>query len=99
MSTFLSVIDYLLYAYSLLLIARVVIEVIRQFARSWRPVGVAAIGVEIVYISTDPPVRALRRLIPPLRLGGISLDLSVLILLLAIVLLRVGVESLADHVA
>jgi YggT family protein len=37
-----------------------------------------------VYIVTDPPVKALRRLVPPLRLGGMSLDLSIMILLLAI---------------
>ncbi len=99
MRTFLSVVDYALYLYTVLILARVVVEVIRQFARSWYPVGAVAVGVEAVYVSTDPPVKALRRLVPPLRLGGVSLDLSILILLLVIVLLRWGVSSLASHVA
>ena len=33
-------------------------------------------------MATDPPIKLLRRLVPPLQLGGVSLDLSILILLL-----------------
>ena len=99
MQTFLYAVEYVLYAYSLLVIARVIIEIIRQFARSWRPVGYAAVGVESVYVATDPPVRVLRRLVPPLRLGGVSLDLSILILLLVLGLARWGVSSIRLHVA
>ena len=40
-----------------------------------------------VYSATDPPVRALRRLIPPVRLGSVSIDLSFLILMVSISLL------------
>jgi YggT family protein len=61
-----------------------VIEATRQFARAWRPAGVAAVGVELVYLATDPPLRVLRKLIPPVHLGSVSLDLSIIILLLAI---------------
>jgi YggT family protein len=56
----------------------------RQFARSWRPAGIAAIGIELVYLATDPPIRAIRRLVPPLRIGSVSLDLSIMILLFGI---------------
>lgn len=83
-----SVVALVLYIYFLLVIARVVIEVTRQFARSWRPAGVAAVGLEVVYTSTDPPVKLFRRLIPPLRIGSVSLDLSIWILLIAILVLR-----------
>ena len=99
MRTFLAVVDYVLYLYVVLILARLVVEVIRQFARSWYPAGVVAVGVEVIYVTTDPPLKVLRRLVPPLRLGGVSLDLSILILLLAIVMLRWGVSSLANHVA
>ena len=85
----------MLYLYFLLIIARVVVDVTRQFARAWRPAGVAAIGLEVVYSSTDPPVKLFRRLIPPVRLGPISLDLSVWILLIAILALRWLALSLA----
>lgn len=94
MTLFWNVIGYVLYLYILLILARIVVETTRQFARSWRPAGVAAIGVELVYVATDPPVRLLRRLIPPLQLGAVSLDLSIMILLLAILALYWVVLSL-----
>jgi len=74
--------------YLLLVLARFVLEFTRQFARSWRPAGVAAVGVEAVYLATDPPIRLLRRLVPPVRLGSVSLDLSIILLLLAILALQ-----------
>lgn len=76
--------------YLLLLIARLVLEWIQSYAREYRPRGLALVLFEVVYTLTDPPVKALRRLIPPLRLGAVSLDLSLMILLLlGWILLRV----------
>ena len=84
MTLFWGVVAYVLYLYILIVLARFVIEATRQFARSWRPAGVAAVGVELVSLATDPPLRVLRKLIPPVHLGSVSLDLSIIILLLAI---------------
>ena len=83
-----SVVGYVIYLYIVLILARIVVDWTRQFARSWRPGGVAAVGVEIVYTVTDPPIRLLRRLVPPLQLGTVSLDLSVIILLIVLIALR-----------
>jgi YggT family protein len=66
------------------LIIRLVYEWVQMFARQWRPRGVALITAHVVYSLTDPPLKALRRLIPPLRLGGISLDLGFIILFIAV---------------
>jgi YggT family protein len=82
------VIGYALYVYLILVLARLVIDWTRQFARKWRPGGAAAVGVELVYIATDPPIRLLRRLVPPLQLGTVSLDLSVIILLIVLIALH-----------
>ena len=95
MTVFWGVIGYVLYLYILVILARFVVEATRQFARSWRPAGVAAVGLEMVYVATDPPVKLLRRLIPPLQLGSIRLDLSIMILLLVILALYWLVLSLA----
>jgi YggT family protein len=95
MTTFFSAIQYVLYLYMVIILARLVVECTRQFARAWRPVGVAAVGLELVYAATDPPIKLLRRLVPPLHLGGVSLDLSILILLLAIIGLRLALSSYA----
>jgi YggT family protein len=95
LTEFFAAIQYVLYLYLVIVLARLVVECTRQFARSWRPVGVAAIGLELVYVATDPPLKLLRRLVPPLHLGGVSLDLSILILLLAIIGLRLALSSYA----
>jgi YggT family protein len=84
MSVLLSIVGYALWIYIVLILARICLDWTRQFARSWRPAGGAAVGVELVYATTDPPIRLLRRLVPPLQLGTVSLDLSVIILLIAL---------------
>jgi YggT family protein len=94
-TTFFAAVQYVLYLYIVIILARVCVEITRQFARSWRPVGVAAIGLEVIYVSTDPPIKLLRKLVPPLQIGGVSLDLSILILLIAILALRWALSSYA----
>ncbi|MDQ2838169.1 MAG: YggT family protein [Actinomycetota bacterium] len=95
MSTFWAAIGLALLVFYLLVIARLIVETTRSFARAWRPAGATAIGLEFVYVVTDPPMKLLRRLIPPLRVGGISFDMSVIVLLIMIWILRVIVGSLA----
>ena len=43
---------------------------------------------ESVYTLTDPPVKFFRRFIPPLRLGGVALDLSFIVLFFAVQILQ-----------
>ncbi len=95
MTTFFATIEYVLYVYIVVILARVVVEATRQFARSWRPAGLTAVGLEVIYVTTDPPLKLLRRFVRPLQLGGVSLDLSILILLLAILVLRWALSSYA----
>ena len=73
--------------YVLVLIARVVVDWVRIFARDWVPRGIVLVLVEFLYTVTDPPLRLLRRFIPPLRIGGIELDLAFLVLFLGCYLL------------
>ena len=58
-----------LWLFFILLIARLVLDYVQMFARSWRPRGPLLIVAEIVYTITDPPIRFFRRLVPPLRIG------------------------------
>ena len=95
MTTFWAAVGLALLVFYLLVIARLIVETTRSFARSWRPAGTAAIGLEAVYPVTAPPMKLLRRLIPPLRLGGVSFDMSVIVLLILIWILRAIVASLA----
>ncbi|MDM8085840.1 YggT family protein [Cellulomonas cellasea] len=67
----------------LLLLARLVLDWVQFFAREWRPSGVMLVVAEATYTVTDPPLRAIRRVVPPLSLGTVRLDLAFLILMLA----------------
>ncbi|APU14005.1 MULTISPECIES: YggT family protein [Actinoalloteichus] len=78
---------YALFFFWLLLMARIVVELVRSFARDWRPAGGVAVALETIYTVTDPPVRALRRVIPTVRIGGVGLDLSIMVLLLVVFIL------------
>lgn len=64
----------------LLLFVRLVFDWIQVFARDWRPRGVVLVVAEVVYTITDPPLKALRRVVPPLSLGAVRLDLAFMVL-------------------
>ena len=51
MATFWAAIGLALLVFYLLVIARLIVETTRSFARSWRPAGATAIGLEVVYVS------------------------------------------------
>lgn len=76
-----------LWLYWLLFIFRLVFDFVQIFARSWRPQGVLLVLVEALYTVTDPPLRLIRRFIPPLRLGRMQFDLAFLIVLIALQIL------------
>ncbi len=79
----------------LLLLVRVVLDLVQAFAREWRPTGVALVLAEATYTVTDPPLRALRRVIPPLPIGPVRLDLAFFVLVLACSLLMSLFRGLA----
>lgn len=83
----------LLWAFIALLWMRFVVDWVQVFARSWSPSGPILVLLEVVYSVTDPPIKALRRVIPPLRLGAVAIDLSFIIVLVAAYLLLNVVEQ------
>ena len=70
-----------------LLVGRIVVELVRSFARQWVPAGPSAVALELIFTATDPPVKLLRRVIPVVRIGGVGLDLSIMVLLLVVFIL------------
>ena len=70
----------------LLLIARLVFDYVFMFARSWRPGRPLVFLLELIYSVTDPPLKALRRVIPPVRIGQISLDVAFMILMITVII-------------
>lgn len=91
----LQVVYILLYAFLVVLLGRFVMGYVMQFGRRWQPGRAAAATLEVVWTVTDPPLKALRRVIPPLRFGTVAVDLSSLVLLVILfVLMNVVVAPL-----
>lgn len=80
--------------YSLIVIIRLIIEMIQSFSRRFSPPGWFMVIAEFFFVVTDPPIKALRRWIPPLRLGGVALDVSVLVLFFGLMLLSVLIVAI-----
>ncbi|MET0764206.1 MAG: YggT family protein [Blastococcus sp.] len=95
MALFWSIVSSVLLVFLILLFARFVVDWVMVLARSWRPSGLVAAGLEVVYTTTDPPLKAVRKVIPPLNLGSIRLDLGFMVLLIAVLLLRSFATRLA----
>jgi YggT family protein len=87
MRTALDVVQIALYCFLLVLIFRLVMDYVFQFARSWQPGKAMVVVLEATYTVTDPPLKLLRRFIPPLRFGGVALDLSFFVLMIIVYIL------------
>jgi YggT family protein len=86
----LSLIHIALWVFIALLWIRFVVDWVQVFARNWAPTGFLLVVLEVVYSATDPPIKALRRGIPPLRIGTVAIDLSfIIVMLMAYILLWV----------
>ncbi|MPY93663.1 MAG: hypothetical protein GEV08_11560 [Acidimicrobiia bacterium] len=69
--------------YSLLILVRIVL--------SWFPIssgGLMASVYGVLFSATEPVLGAIRRVIPPVRMGAMGLDLSPLIVLFGLQILR-----------
>ena len=83
-----SLLASVLQIFLLALLGRLIFDYVQMFSRTWRPKGIVLYFVEAIYTITDPPMKFVGRFVPPLRLGGVSLDLSFIVLLIAISLLK-----------
>ena len=68
-----------LLVFLLLLVFRLIMDYVFVFARSYRPQGFVAMALELAYTATDPPIKAVGKVLPPLRIGSISLDLAFMV--------------------
>jgi YggT family protein len=75
--------------------ARFILDIVPMLARQWRPRGLLLVAAEVVYTVTDPPVKAVRRVVPPLRAGGVVIDFSWSIILIAAIILQAVARGFA----
>lgn len=76
-----------LLAYFFVMWVRFIIDLAQNFSRNWRPHGFGLVLAEIVYTLTDPPIRVVRKVVPPFRIGVAALDFSWSIVMLVIIVL------------
>lgn len=87
MSVVLSVLYLAVLLYMVFLLIRLVFNWVQQFAREWKPQGVTLVVAELTFTVTDPPLRAVRKVIPPFRIGAVALDLAFILVFIACSLL------------
>ncbi|GAA1743653.1 YggT family protein [Luedemannella helvata] len=87
LSVVFQVLYLVIYFFLLTLIARFILGTVLSLGRRWRPARGSAAALEVVWSVTDPPLKALRRVIPPLRVGTVSVDLASLVLLVIVFVL------------
>ncbi|PZR03175.1 MAG: hypothetical protein DI536_36255 [Archangium gephyra] len=88
----------LLVAYLVAMWVRFALDLVLVLSREWRPRGVLLVIAEFVYTITDPPIRLVRRVIPPLRVGGAALDFAWTVVMLAVIILMTIVSAFAGGV-
>lgn len=76
-----------LLAYFFVMWGRFILDLAQNFSRSWRPRGMGLVVAEIVYTITDPPIRVVRKVVPPFRIGAAALDFSWSIVMLFVIVL------------
>lgn len=85
---------FLIRVFLWLLLLRIAMEVIQSFSRNFQPPRLLSIVFEPVFVVTDPPLRLVRRYVPPLRMGNVALDMSVLVVYFAAILIQILLSSL-----
>lgn len=80
--------------YSLTMWGRFILDLVQGFRRGWRPQGAILVFAEYTYTVTDPPIRFVRRLLPPLRLGPVALDFGWSITMLLVIIALYATSTL-----
>lgn len=74
--------------------ARFVLDLVQAFSDSWRPRGAVLVLAEVAYTATDPPIKAVRRVLPPLRIGQFALDFGFTIVMFGVIILMYAALAL-----
>ena len=89
------IIWWVLQIFFLAMIGRLIIDLLLSVNRGWRPSGLVLVLVESVMTVTDPPIKAVRKIIKPVRLGAIQLDFGWTLIVFAIFFLQRIVLSIS----
>ena len=88
------VISWALSIFLMILFARMILSWVPVLIRDWQPRGPMLVAAELVYSATDPPLRLLRKVLPPVRVGTMMLDLAFIGLIIVIYILRAATTAI-----
>jgi YggT family protein len=83
-----AVVGLVLLLLQLVLVARAILDWSVVLAGPSVPGSPRSKAISVVYRITEPILAPVRRVIPPIRAGGVGIDLSYIVVFLAIVVLR-----------
>lgn len=78
---------FVLLVYFLALWARFLVDLVQALSALWRPRGAVLVIAEVSFTVTDPAIKAVRRVLPPWRLGGFSLDFGFTLVMFGVLVL------------
>ena len=84
----LALVSLVLLVAQFLLIARAILDWSVALAGPAMPGSIRSRAMSAVHTVTEPMLAPVRRVVPPLRAGGVSIDLAFIILFLAITVVR-----------
>jgi YggT family protein len=79
---------WILQFYFYALLARFVVDLVMSVKPSWRPPTAVMPIIDFAYTITDPPLKFVRRFVPPLRMGPVALDLAWTIVVIGVLFLQ-----------
>ncbi len=91
-----TVLYFVLLVYFFALWARFILDLVQAFSEAWRPRGAVLVVAEASFTLTDPPIKAVRRFVPPMRIGAFSLDFGFTIVMFAVIVLMYVTIALQD---
>lgn len=90
-----NIIAWVLWIFLLVMFARMILSWVPVLVRDWEPRGPVLVVAELIYSITDPPLRALRQVLRPVRIGNFMLDLAFIGLAIIVsILMRINAALL-----
>ena len=87
MGALLALVGLVLLLFELLLIARIIVDLLGVLAKPSYEESLGPVR-RVVYRLTEPVIAPVRRVLPPVRMGGVYFDLAVTLVFVAVVILR-----------
>lgn len=85
------IINFVLWLFLMILFARMILSWVPVLVRDWEPRGAMLVVAEGIYSVTDPPLRLLRKVLKPVRIGTMMLDLAFIGLAITVsILMRIN---------